>query len=454
MKVHRFENVNLAYYSYAILSELTNEIILIDPERNIEDYTKYAIGNAARITAVILTHAHENFTGGHLELQEFTGAFLYCSRHTQATYQHRTFDEGDEIRIGEITLRALNTPGHSPDSICILLICSGKAEAVFTGDTLLIGDCGRPVLTGIDAGVCTDEMERLGSQLYRSLRECLMVLDPEILIYPAHRAYWSDEEVLNEEEKRTIGTEMESNWSLRDKNEADFVRNLLAKQNVQPKYFPYNVWLNKRGAETLLVSVGKVNIGRRPFIFDVDVAIIDTRPRDIFNRGHLPGAINIQDGPRFERSLGSVLSPDELYYLVAEDEHKINTLIKRAANIGYEVFIDMAFTSQSGVIVTALLDLEHFKSNSGFYSIIDLRNSVEARSKTIFPDAINIPLHQLRERIAEIPDDKPLVVHCSDGYRSAIGSSILTGQDHLQKVYDLGPEVGMFMHNNIRVSSY
>ncbi len=224
MRIKQFEDKNLSHYSYAILSECEKKIILIDPARNTQPYLDYAKENNAQITGVIETHPHADFVSSHLELHETTGAIIYTSKVVDAFYPHQTFDEGQSIQLGKIKLSAINTPGHSPDSISIVLEHDGKQKAVFTGDTLFIGDCGRPDLRE-DAGKIQTTRAELAKQIYHSLRDKLMKLDDEILVYPAHGAGTLCGKNLSKESNSTIGKEKQTNWSLQEATEEDFVNN-------------------------------------------------------------------------------------------------------------------------------------------------------------------------------------------------------------------------------------
>ncbi|SFD79149.1 Glyoxylase, beta-lactamase superfamily II [Chitinophaga sp. CF118] len=439
MKIQQFEDKGLAHYSYAVLSG--SQIALIDPSRDITPYLKYAEEQAAKIIAIIETHPHADFVSGHFELHRTTGAALYCSALQEASYPHHTFDEGDEIIIGAVKLKSLNTPGHSPDSISIVVEQDGKDKAVFTGDTLFIGDCGRPDLRE-NTGKASAKREDLAKQMYYSLREKLMLLDDNVIVYPAHGAGTLCGKALSEASSSTIGEETYSNWSLQQMSEAEFVRELISEQPFVPMYFPYDVGVNKSGAENQADSLAKIVIGNPE---DEKIPVIDTRSAVAFKEGHLPGAINLQDGGKFETWLGSIIAPGEAFYLLAENEAALQSVIKKTAKIGYEGFIKKAFTGAAGHTSMTPLDLDNFKTHQDHYTIVDIRNPAEVKAHPIFPDALHIPLYELRERAGEIPVDKPVVVHCAGGYRSAAGSSIVDGVLHGRaKVYDLGEVVQSF----------
>ncbi|MBL4677192.1 MAG: MBL fold metallo-hydrolase [Mucilaginibacter sp.] len=444
MKIEQFEDKGLSHYSYAVLSECENKIVLIDPSRDITPYLSFAQTHGAAIIAVIETHPHADFVSGHLELQQVTGAVIYSSKLLGAEYAHQTFDDGDEIVFGKIKLKALNTPGHSPDSISIVLEHDGKDKAVFTGDTLFIGDCGRPDLRE-QAGNLTAKREELAKLMYHSLRDKLLTLDDVVGVYPAHGAGTLCGKALSEANRSTIGAEKAGNWSLQEISEAEFVRELLADQPFIPKYFAYDVALNKHGAIGLKTALADVPV-KKPITLNSKLFIIDARPEADFKKGHLPGSINIQDGGKFETWLGSIIAPEEVFYLVAENEEKLKQLISKTAKIGYEAFIEAAFVVAGGDEQMAELHLAHFAAHPEQYTIVDIRNEAEIKTQPVFRNAIHIPLYELRECLANIPLSKPVVVHCAGGYRSAAGSSIIANALGTKtKVYDLGEAIKNFI---------
>lgn len=444
MKIEQFEDKALSHYSYAILSECERKIVLIDPSRDITPYLAYAEKNEANIIGVIETHPHADFVSGHLELHQTTGATIYCSVLVGAVYPHQTFDDGDVIKVGHITLKALNTPGHSPDSISILLTHNTKDKAVFTGDSLFIGDCGRPDLRE-NAGSLTAKREELAAKMYHSLRNKLMVLDNDVSVYPAHGAGTLCGKALSEGNSSTIGAEKLGNWSLQTMTEPGFISTLLQNQPFVPHYFPFDVELNKQGAGNLAQSIADIPVGHAG-ILNSNISIVDTRPEKEFKRSHLPGSINLQHSGKFETWLGSIIAPGEAFYLVAENEEILKSLVLRCAKIGYEPFIERAFVFRAGTAVMGTIDVNSFSMHQMEYTIVDIRNAGEVKERPVFENAIHIPLPELRERVAEIPLAKPLIVHCAGGYRSAAGSSIIhNAVGDKTKVYDLGEFIKAFL---------
>ncbi|PGH38334.1 MAG: MBL fold metallo-hydrolase [Candidatus Nephrothrix sp. EaCA] len=444
MEIKQFEDKNLSHFSYAVLSG--GEIALVDPARNPQPYYDFAKQHNAKITAVIETHPHADFVSSHLEIHLHVGAVIYAGKLTEAEYPHRHFDDEDTVQAGQVLLKAINTPGHSPDSICIVAIDeTGKEQAVFTGDTLFIGDCGRPDLRE-QAGNPATKRETLAKQLYHSLRTKLGGLSDDIVVYPAHGAGSLCGKLLSAKNCSTMGEERISNWSLQNITEEEFVNELLAEQPFIPKYFSFNVALNKKGAPPFNESISralKYKAGR-PFDFPKNspITIIDTRPQEQFKKAHMPHAINLMNGAKFETWLGSIIHPNEAFCLIAENEMVLGDLTERTAKIGYESQLKGAFVSDGGNASTDVFNADALKDNPQAFTIIDVRNASETKHNKIFPNSINIPLHELRERVNEIPLDKAIVVHCAGGYRSAGGSSIIKAKvNGSQQVFDVGEAI-------------
>ena len=446
MKIEQFEDQDLSHFSYAILSEETREIVLVDSARNPQQYYDFAKVNDAKIVCVLETHPHADFVSSHLEIAQHTGAVVRVSKLLGADYAHEAFDEGQSFTVGELTFRALNTPGHSPDSISIVLASAEKDVAVFTGDTLLIGDVGRPDLRE-KAGNMTAKREELAKQMYHSTREKLMTLADDVQVYPAHGAGSLCSKGRGGANSSTIGAEKTGNYALRPLSEEAFVKELLVDQSFIPKYFGYAVELNKTGAPAFAPSVAAVPRlapGSDPA---PGVLVVDARPEADFKKGHYEGALNVQqDGGKFETWLGSIVGPEEMFYLVAPDDKTLEDLIEKTAKIGYESLIQGVMVGTPSTEATLpQLDVDAFRAHPDRYTIVDIRNASEAKAEPLFAGALNIPLPDLRERAAEIPTDKPVVVHCAGGYRSAAGSSIVAPALRGTEVFDLGEAVKTFL---------
>ncbi len=443
MKIEQFYDKGLAHGSYGIVSE--GEMAVIDPARDPQQYYDFAKKNNAKIVAVIETHPHADFVSSHLEISKTTGAKIYVSKLLGAEYPHNSFDDGDILQVGKIKLKAINTPGHSPDSITILLEDeNGKQTAAFTGDTLFVGDVGRPDLRE-SVGNITAKREELARMMYKSTREKLMKLNENVLVYPAHGPGSLCGKGMSSDLYSDIGKEIRTNYALQPMKEDEFVNVLLSNQPFIPKYFGYDVEVNKKGADNFQEGLSKIKHISSENEMEKGVSIVDSRNQNVFKAGHLPGAINIPNGGKFETWLGSIINPDEKFYLIAENENVLNAILIKCAKIGYEKNVEGALAKKEfNNLKEESLDVDAFEETPQQYTIIDARNWDEIKSGKPFPGSLEIPLHEIRERIKEIPVAKPIVIHCAAGYRSAIASSIVKSALPNAEVFDLGEAIRNF----------
>ena len=313
--------------------------------------------------------------------------------------------------------------------------------AIFTGDTLFVGDVGRPDLRE-DAGNITAKKEELARQMYHSTRHKLMQLPQKLIVYPAHGPGSLCGKNISPDLQSTIGRELRENYALQLMDELQFVKTLTADQPFVPKYFGWNVEMNKNGAPPFDGSISAVPKAAGNTVLGKNTLIIDTRPKNHFRQGHIKGSINLQNGEKFETWLGSIVGPAEQFYLIAATDDDLDIMIKKAAKIGYEKNIRAALTMPAHATeVSADLDLGDFKAHQKNYTVVDVRNWGEVHNGTLFKKPIIIPLPELRERLDEIPADKPIVVHCAAGYRSAAATSIIAAKIKSVPVYDLGEAV-------------
>ncbi|MGB3799831.1 MAG: MBL fold metallo-hydrolase, partial [Lewinella sp.] len=403
MTIKQFYDEGLAHASYVV--HHGGEAVVIDPARDPQPYYDYLKEVNTTLTGIIETHPHADFISAHLEMHQTTGAPILSSGKTGASYPHQAFDGDATFALGDHKLTALDTPGHSPDSISVLLTDNaGKQIAVFTGDTLFVGDVGRPDLRE-SGGEAESKKERLAIAMYHSLREKLMVLDPETEVYPAHGAGSLCGKGLSDERSSTIGKQLKDNPALQDMEEEAFVDWLLKDQPFVPQYFPYDVEVNKAGAPALQSSLNEVRRESATYTPEDDVVVVDTRDEATFKLGYLPGALNIQDGGKFETWLGALVAPRTPYYLVAENEEALKQVIRKAAKIGYELHIRAAFPMRESGAPASLdpIDLPHFREHPGHYTIVDVRNASEVAKGKTFKSALPIPLPELPDRVGEIP---------------------------------------------------
>ncbi|HEY5328203.1 MAG TPA: MBL fold metallo-hydrolase, partial [Mucilaginibacter sp.] len=440
MIIHQFYDKGLAHASYAVIR--LGKMVVIDPARDPQPYYDFAAQHGADITGVIETHPHADFVSSHLEIHQTTGAVIYTSKLTGAGYPHETFDDGDAIQLNDIELKAINTPGHSPDSICILVEDeNGNEKAIFTGDTLFVGDVGRPDLRE-NVGNITAKKEELARQMYRSTRDKLMKLPHSVTVYPAHGPGSLCGKNISPDLQSTIGRELRENYALQLMNEPEFVKTIIADQPFIPKYFGSDVELNKKGAPAFQDSIENVLRADNNITLENNSLVVDTRPNVEFRKGHAKGAINLQNGDRFETWLGSIVGPAERFYLIADNEGNLENVITKAAKIGYEGNIIAAIARPSyPEWPVREFNLPRFEASPEKYTVVDVRNPNETHGGLIFKDALAIPLPELRERVNEIPDDKPVVVHCAAGYRSAAAASIIAAKITAVPVLDLSEAV-------------
>ena len=445
MKIKQFEYKPLSHYSYAIISD--GKMALVDPERNPEQYYKYAEENDAKIVAVFETHPHADFVSSHLQIHNETGAKLYCSEKTGADYPHVPFDDGDKITMGNTVFNAINTPGHSPDSVTIVATEENKT-ALFTGDTLFVGDVGRPDLRE-KAGHVKAKREELAKMMFETIQNKFTDLPDNAYVYPAHGAgSLCGKGMSADASSSTLGNERIGNWAFKKQTEEQFVNHLLDSQPFIPHYFGYNVDVNKNGAKNLRSSLGEIKYQLDVNSSQKNSLIVDIRDEAEFKKHHLEGSINIMatsDTSKFETWLGSIIRPEEKFHLVVDSVENADKILHRTAKIGYEANVLSVFTlDEKDLQKSKSLNLDDFKSNPEKYTIVDIRNDSEVQEGKFFENAITIPLHQLRERFAEIPTNRPILVHCAGGYRSAAGASILNRSLKSEEIYDLSDAVEDF----------
>jgi hydroxyacylglutathione hydrolase len=442
--IEQFEDKGLAHFSYAIMAG--KKIIIIDPQRNPQAYYDFAQKNNAVITGVIETHPHADFVSSHFEIHHALNVPIYACKLTKSKYPLKTFDEGDKIKLtDQVGLRALYTPGHAPDHIAAVLYENENDRAVFSGDSLFLGDVGRPDL--LDFSSESDKQRRyLAAMMYDTIHQKFAKLNDDVVVYPSHGAGSLCGKSIRKAASSTIGYERQHNYAFEDRTKEEFVNLLLSDQPHIPKYFAYDIDLNNSGAPELKASLAKIRLLPKNYQPESKVTVIDTRQEAIFKLSYLPDAINIQASGQFESWLGTLVAPEWKFYLIAGDEQSLHTAIKKAAAIGYEANIQGAFVydANDGNKLSSF-DNSSFDPAENKYTYLDVRTSTEIKKQPVFKNSINIPLQELTERLSEIPPGKPILVHCGSGYRSATAISILRRAMPLVEVYDLGSKVSQYM---------
>ncbi|WP_339611154.1 rhodanese-like domain-containing protein, partial [uncultured Planktosalinus sp.] len=398
------------------------------------------------IVAVFETHPHADFVSGHLQIQQETGATIYVSKLVGVDYPHTPFDEGDEVKIGNISIRPLHTPGHSPDSLTFVAEEKGQIS-LFTGDTLFIGNVGRPDLRE-KAGNMKAKRIELAKAMYHTMQTKFNDLPDGALVYPAHGAGSLCGKNMSDAASSTLGNERMGNWAFQTQTEDEFVQEILKDQPFIPAYFGFNVDVNRKGAQNVQKSKFNVPLKISINALEDNVTIVDVRDGDEYKRGHFPNSINIMarsEGDKYETWLGAIIKPEEPFYLVVSSVKDVDAILERTAKIGYEKQLRGIVTPAENLKVHSdEFDLGNFKRHPENYTIVDIRNDSETAEGLLFDSALPIPLNELRDRADEIPNNKPLVVHCAGGYRSSAGSSILENKFKNQQVFDLSDAVNDF----------
>ena len=427
----------LAHASYLIGDEETRTAAVIDPQRDVEWYLDEAAQSGLQIRYVFLTHFHADFLAGHLELRDRAGAKIYLGARAQAEYSFAPMKDGDILEFGKVRLQVLETPGHTPESISILAYDLVKNDtkpwAVLTGDTLFIGDVGRPDLRAALGWSATD----LGALLYGSLRNKLLPLPDETLVYPAHGAGSLCGKAISTETVSTIGDQRRHNYALQPMGQDEFIRLVTADQPDAPDYFTYDAVLNTKERETLDEMIER---SLRPMPLDEvltlqqrGVQVLDVRDPAEFAKAHLRGSLNVGLGGQYATWAGTVLSREHPIIVVAEPGRE-QEAATRLGRIGFDHVIGCllgginALESRPDLVegterITAPAAAEEIAAPNAPL-ILDVRAPREWQSKHI-PGSLNIPLNHLRERVGELPRNRRMLVHCAGGYRSSIAASIL-----------------------------
>ena len=444
MKIIQFNDKPLAHYSYAIISE--GEMALVDPSRNPKPYYKLAESHNAKIVAIFETHPHADFVSSHLQIHKETDATIFVSKLVGANYPHITFDDGDTFQLGNTMFSAINTPGHSPDRITIIAQ-NNNDYAMFSGDTLFIGDVGRPDLRE-NAGNMKAKREELAKSMYKTMQTKFNHLPDHTIVYPAHGAGSLCGKNMSTDSMSTLGRERQENWAFKNLIEDQFVEHILKDQPFIPAYFGFNVDVNKGGAENFERNIAEPKFHFKVEDFKTETLIIDVRNQEDFKKNHISGSINLvaqTEDDKLETWLGSIVQPEEQFYVVLNSVEDRDEILHRISKIGYEKqLLGLITLGDTKFEFSDKINLEDFKNHLDHYTIIDIRNKSEVEEGKIFDSAISIPLNELRTSKDKIPTDKPIVVHCAGGYRSAAGSSIISRLNKGLKVYDLSEAVSNF----------
>jgi len=437
MHIERFFVPGLAHASYLIASD--DEAAVIDPERNVGNYLDYLARNGLKLNAIILTHPHADFVAGHAELAARSGAPIYLSEKAPATFVHHDLKEGDRLALGAVELEVIDTPGHSPDSICLCVLESGLPVALFSGDTLFAGDVGRPDLRDGEIG-----SHELAAMLYHSLFEKLLKLPPELKVYPAHGAGSLCGRQISSAPFTTIGQEAATNWALQFTDRTRFVDAMVANLPDRPPYFNRSVMINLRGAPFLAdrPAVAHLKPAEWNALQQQGATILDVRPAALFGDAHAAGSVNIGvASPAFSVWCGFFVDPDRAIALVVEYETEAKQAQLELTRIGFDQVAgffaadDLDETLQ--ITQMGARDFLASLESPQRPLILDVRAAQEWTHDHL-AGAVHLPLPQLLRRIGGIPRNAPLTVVCASGYRSSIAASLLESRGFERLVNVMG----------------
>ncbi|WP_318207322.1 MBL fold metallo-hydrolase [Streptomyces sp. SJL17-1] len=424
----------LSQASYMIADERTGRAVVVDPRRDVSEYLADARTHGLTVVGVINTHFHADFVAGHLELADSTGAWIGYGSRAETEYPIRELAAGERIALGDVALEIMETPGHTPESISVLVYEHGGDTVpygVLTGDALFIGDVGRPDLLA-SVGVTAEE---LGAMLHDSVQNKLMALPDEVRVFPAHGAGSACGKSLSTEKRSTIGAQRATNYACAPMSRDAFVALVTAGQPAAPGYFAYDAELNRKDRGRYDAAAARP-LSRAEFaeLRRSGSVVVDARSPQDFAAGHLYGAVNVPADGRFAEQAGTVLDPVDGLVVIAP-ENREEEVVTRLARIGFdrvagylrdpeEALEELADEVTPASRLTAA-QLRAALAGDRPPAVVDVRTLGEREANGFVDDALHIALSELPRRTAELPTDRPLVVHCAGGHRSSIAASLL-----------------------------
>ncbi|RFZ82678.1 MBL fold metallo-hydrolase [Mucilaginibacter terrenus] len=431
----------LAQGAYYIQSE--NEAAIVDPLREVEPYIQKAKAAGAQIKYVFETHFHADFVSGHIDLADKTGASIIYGPTAKPGFKAYVAGDGEEFALGKIKIKILHTPGHTLESACFLLTDeTGKETALFSGDTLFIGDVGRPDLAQKAAHLTQEE---LAGTLYDSLRNKIMPLNDDIIIYPAHGAGSACGKNMSRETTDTLGNQKKYNYALRANMTRDeFIVEVTRGLMPPPAYFPMNVKMNKEGYKSIdaILSQGTTPLSVHAFeaaANETAAIVLDTRAPEVFARGFIPKSINIGIEGSFAPWVGAMMSDINQPILIVAENDQVEEVVTRLARVGYDYALGylqggyrawMAAGKDTDKIeCLSAEEVEDLKLSVREVNILDVRKASEFNSEHII-GAENVPLDNINNHLSQVDKNKTYYVHCASGYRSMIFISILKARGY------------------------
>lgn len=435
MKIQQIYTGCLAHAAYYLESE--GEAAIFDPLREVQPYLDRAAEDQAQIKYVFETHFHADFVSGHLDLQKKAGAEIVFGPNAKPAYEATTAEDGQEFKVGKATVRVIHTPGHTMESSCYLLIDEdGKEHGIITGDTLFIGDVGRPDLAQHVISDLTEE--KLAGHLYDSLRNKIMPLSDELIVYPNHGAGSACGKMMSKETTDTLGNQKKTNYALQPMSKEEFIKALLTGLTTPPGYFPQNVLMNIKGYDSLDKVMDRAINPLSAEAFELEAnesaaLVLDSRDASQFARGFIPNSINIGLDGSFAQWVGEMIPDVQQPILLICDPGKEEEAITRLSRVGYDHvlgYLEEGFKTwknsgkdynQATRIEAATFEKDFVKEQS---LVFDVRKKSEFDSEHL-EGAVNVPLNEINQHLAQFPKDKEFSLYCAGGYRSMIASSIL-----------------------------
>ena len=426
----------LSQASYLIADEVTGQAVVVDPRRDVAEYLDDARAYGLSIVGIINTHFHADFVSGHLELARETGAWIGYGEAASPEFEVRSLGDGERISLGDVTLEIMATPGHTPESISVLVREHDDDDVpygVLTGDALFIGDVGRPDLLA-SVGVTGDQ---LGRMLYDSVQHKLMGLPDEVRVFPAHGAGSACGKNLSTEKQSTIGEQRRFNYACQPMSESAFVDLVTEGQPAAPAYFIYNATLNKaeRGVRDTDATVPALTDEQVDEALAGGAILVDARDQQEFAAGHLGGSISIPSDGRLAETVGTVLEPTQAFVLLAPAE-QVQEVAVRFARIGFDQVLGHVTDPEAYLLARedrverasrlTVAQVEEVCDRDSV-QVVDIRNVGELAQGSI-PGSTHLPLAELRTRIGELDPARPVVLYCAGGWRSNVGASVLRAQ--------------------------
>lgn len=448
MKIEQIYTGCLAQGAYYIESE--GEAVVIDPLREVKPYLEKAKRNNAKIKYVFETHFHADFVSGHIDLAKDSGAKIVYGPNAQPDFEFHSAKDGEELKVGKLTFKVLHTPGHTMESTCYLLKDEhGKDIAIFTGDTLFIGDVGRPDLAQKIVVDLTQDM--LAGYLYDSLRNKIMPLADDLIVYPAHGAGSACGKNMSKETSDTLGHQKATNYALRaNMTKEEFIKEVTTGLVAPPQYFPLNVMMNIHGYDSIEEVLKRGTQALSPEAFETaanetNALILDTRDAEIFAKGFVPNSINIGIDGSFAPWVGSMIPDVKQEILLVTDEGREEEVVTRLARVGYDYslgYLKGGFNAwkEAGKEIDQIKrvsaeELAEIVAKDNDTNILDVRKESEYKSEHLL-NVENAPLDFINDSMLKVDKNKTYYVHCAGGYRSMIFVSTLRarGYDNLVDV--------------------